>query len=398
MSRIRSWLATFKKYTAHMAGFAGGVVVVVLVTILLFINPFDWFAFSYELPNASDIASSTLSILPKPEPKLDKEEYARRMLKLANNGLLDILEGKQIATTASSTASSTPAPPPKPKSAIELANTTDKLWPADLVYPKQGAILPFNRIIAYYGNFYSVNMGVLGEYPEEQVLSMLQEEIDKWEEADPETPVVPAIDYIAVTAQGSAGADGMYRFRMPDVQIQHAIDMAAKVDGIVILEIQAGLSDLQREVEILEPFLSLPQVHLAIDPEFHMVSGDAPGTVIGSVSATEVNQAAEYLAKLVREHDLPPKVLIVHRFTLPMVRNTMGIKPLPEVQVVMDMDGWGSPAKKFGTYHQTIEPFPVQFTGFKLFYKNDLKPENSRLLTPEELLDLSPQPSFIQYQ
>jgi hypothetical protein len=64
----------------------------------------------------------------------------------------------------------------------------------------------------------------------------------------------------------------------------------------------------------------------------------------------------------------------------------------------MDMDGWGSPAKKLNTYQRFIASQPVQFAGFKLFYKNDLKPPSTRLLTPDELLDLTPQPLFIQYQ
>src|SRR5688500_8350026 len=47
----------------------------------------------------------------------------------------------------------------------ELANG-DKSgrWPVKASYPARGALLPFNRIVAYYGNFYSTGMGVLGEY------------------------------------------------------------------------------------------------------------------------------------------------------------------------------------------------------------------------------------------
>ena len=63
------------------------------------------------------------------------------------------------------------------------------------------------------------------------------------------------------------------------------------------------------------------------------------------------------------------------------------------------MDGFGFPAKKINTYQQVIAPEPVQFTGFKLFYKNDAIPSiaGSRSpVTPEEVLKLSPQPSYIQ--
>ena len=81
-----------------------------------------------------------------------------------------------------------------------------------------------------------------------------------------------------------------------------------------------------------------------------------------------------------------------------MVTGTAAIKPTSEVQVIMDMDGWGAQANKIGTYNRYIAPEPVQFTGLKLFYKNDLKPPSTGLLTPKEVLQLNPVPIFIQYQ
>lgn len=309
-------------------------------------------------------------IFPPAPPVLDKAAYDLKMIKIANYG-----------TTTPVTASSTP-----------------RLWPAKAVYPNAGALLPFNRIVAYYGNFYSTKMGALGEYPPAEMKQRLQAAAKQWELADPETPVIPAIDYIVITAQGSAGKDGKYRFRMPDSEIQKAITLADEVNGIVILDVQVALSTLQVELPLLEPYLKRPEVHLAIDPEFSMKTGAKPGTVIGSFSATDINYAANYLAKIVKDNKLTPKILIVHRFTGPMVTRTSEILPLPEVQIVMDMDGWGTPARKLDTYKGFIASLPVQFTGFKLFYKNDLKPPSTRMMTPAELLKLRPQPMFIQYQ
>ncbi|HYD92921.1 MAG TPA: hypothetical protein VEB18_00450 [Candidatus Paceibacterota bacterium] len=303
------------------------------------------------------------------EPVLDTAAYDAKMRALAH---VDV---------ASTTASSTPG-----------------LWPVEAPYPKPGAILPFNRIVAYYGNFYSRNMGVLGEYPKDEMLAKLRAEKVVWEAADPTTPVVMAINYIAVTAQEHAQADGKYRLRMPDSQIDYALSLANEIDGIVILDVQVGLSTLQEELPELEKYLALPNVHLGLDPEFSMKSGDPPGTVIGTFSAADINYAATYLQSLVQKHNLPPKVMIVHRFTQNMVTGYQNIQPLPEVQIVIDMDGWGFGAKKINTYNTVVYPEPVQFTGFKLFYKNDLKPPSTRLLTPQEILDLTPSPSFIQYQ
>lgn len=323
----------------------------------------------------------TLAATSTPQkPELDRRAYDRKMLQVA------------LATTTISDAQLQAF-----EQGTTTASTTRSLWPVRAAYPEYGALLPFKRIIAYYGNFYSKQMGVLGEYPHDQVIAKLEGEVAKWNAADPTTPAIPAIDYIAVTAQASP-IDGTYRARMPGKEIQKAIDLADEVNGIVILDVQVGLSTLPKELPLLADYLKRPEVHLAIDPEFSMKGGEKPGTVIGTFDAADVNYAAQFLAQIVRENDLPPKVLVVHRFTQAMVTHYKQIKPLPEVQIVMDMDGWGPPAKKINTYSSFIVPEPVQFTGFKLFYKNDLKAPSTRLLTPAELLELTPQPLFIQFQ
>ena len=274
----------------------------------------------------------------------------------------------------------------------------DKRWPPSAVYPHGDALLPFNRILAFYGNFYSTRMGILGEFSREEVLVKLLAEKKNWEAADPKTPVIPAIEYIAMVAQADAGTDGMYRAAMPDEHMERAYDMAKEINGIMIFDLQVGLSTLQKELPAYEKYLKRPEVHLAIDPEFAMKYGNAPGTVIGTVDASEINWVINYLSKIVRDNELPPKVLIVHRFTQNMVTNASAIKPTPEVQVVMVMDGWGPKDLKRGTYSQIIIPEPVQFTGIKIFYKNDLKPPSLGLLSPSEVLNLNPKPIFVQYQ
>lgn len=185
---------------------------------------------------------------------------------------------------------------------------------------------------------------------------------------------------------------------MPDDQIDHALYLANQINGIVFLDVQVGMSTLEHELPQLEKYLKMPQVHLAIDPEFSMKYGDRPGTVIGTFDAGDINYAAEYLAGLVRTNHLPPKILIVHRFTQNMITNYKNIRPLQEVQMVIDMDGFGSRELKVGTYTRVIYPEPIQFTGIKLFYKNDVRPPANGLLSPEEVLKLTPAPIYIQYQ
>jgi hypothetical protein len=274
---------------------------------------------------------------------------------------------------------------------------TSGRWPVKTEYPLRGAILPYKRIVSFYGNLYSKRMGILGEIPPPQMLAKLQKEVESWQKADSAVEVIPALHYIAVTAQQYPGKGNKHRLRMPFHQIDSVLNMAARINAIVFIDVQVGLSTLEEEIPELEKYLKMPQVHLGIDPEFSMKGGQAPGRVIGSFDARDINYTTGYLAKLVKENNLPPKILVIHRFTKGMVTNYRQIKTRPEVQIVMDMDGWGGPTLKYSSYIQYIYREPVQFTGFKLFYKNDIK-NNSRLLTPKEVLALKPQPVYIQYQ
>jgi hypothetical protein len=267
-------------------------------------------------------------------------------------------------------------------------------WPVNAPRPLKGALLPYHRIVAYYGNLYSQHMGVLGQYPKAEMLRRLEQECAAWRKADSLTPVLPALHYIAVTAQGLPGKDGKYRYRMPDREKDKIVQWAREIKGIAFMDIQVGHSTLQDELPHLEKYLKMPDVHLGIDPEYSMKNGDVPCHSIGTFDASDINVAVEYLAALVKKYQLPPKVLVVHRFTLNMITNYKAIKKVPEVQIVIDMDGFGSKALKLASYRQFLAREPIQFTGFKLFYKLD-KPV---MYAPAEILRLSPIPVYIQYQ
>ena len=280
--------------------------------------------------------------------------------------------------------------------ALSNADSTGK-WPAKAPYPLPGALLPYNRIVAFYGNLYSKRMGILGELPKDEMIKKLQGEVANWQAADTAVNVLPALHYIATTAQGAAGKDGKHRLRMPFHQIDTVIAWAREIKGVAFVDIQVGHSNVRDEVVPLEKYLSMPDVHLGIDPEFSMKGGEVPGSKIGTFNSDDINAAIDILAELVRKNNLPPKVLIVHRFTQGMVTGYENIKKVPEVQVVMDMDGFGDKVLKRSTYLRYIYKEPVQFTGFKLFYKNDVKTA-SGMYTPGELLKFTPKPIYIQYQ
>ena len=283
--------------------------------------------------------------------------------------------------------------------AIRAGARKEATWPKGPA-PLAGALLPKNRIIAYYGNPHSKKMGVIGEYPEQQMLGMLDRTVAAWKAADPKTPVIPAIHLVSVVAQGAPGSDGMWRRRETPEMIERTYKWAKDKKGILFLDIQASHSTLQQEVPPLLKYLERPDVHLGVDPEFFMhydKEGVRPSAKIGTMMAADINYVIRTLDKLVADKNLPPKILVVHRFTKRMVPDAENIRPTPRVQVVMHMDGWGPPWLKFDSYRDYIVDHPVQFTGFKLFYHNDTK-KGDALLTPSELLQLRPRLSYVQYQ
>ena len=306
-----------------------------------------------------------------------------------------VLTTKVTAVKNTSPASADSASADSAKATATALSPLDSLA---MIGPKiTGSILPKKRILAYYGNPHSKKMGILGEYPVREMLKRLDEETKNWEKAD-SLPIQQALHLVATSAQGSPGKDGKYRMRMSDKTILKVIRWAAEHNALCFLDIQVGLADLKPELEHMEKFLKLPYVHLGIDPEFSMKTGARPGTKIGTYDAADVNQAVQFLSRVARENNLPPKILVVHRFTRRMVTNYKSIKLDPNVQIVMNMDGWGPPVLKKDTYHDYIQTEPVQFTGFKLFYHNDVKRPPHHLMTPADVLVVTPKPVYIQYQ
>jgi hypothetical protein len=303
---------------------------------------------------------------------------------------------KSAGTKAKQSQGASAAPAPKPAKPAR----PEPVWPVAGPAPLPGSLFPAKRVIAFYGNPLSKKMGILGEIAPDQMLAKLDREVAAWNKADPSTPAVPALHLIVSVAQGAPGRDGGYRLRMADTLIERVYSWAQKRNALLFLDVQVGASTVQAELPRLLPYLKRPNVHLALDPEFSMHgdrTGVVPGKKIGTMDAATINWATEQLAQLVTANKLPPKVLVVHRFTRKMVTNSKGIRLDPRVQFVMDMDGWGPPWLKRDSYRDYIYEEPVQFTGFKMFYKNDTKKGNP-LMAPSEVLALKPKPVYIQYQ
>jgi hypothetical protein len=118
-----------------------------------------------------------------------------------------------------------------------------------------------------------------------------------------------------------------------------------------------------------------------------------PGTVIGSVQASKVNAVTRHVAKIVREHNLPEKLFVIHQFTPNMIAGKAHVQKPPGVAVTMNVDGFGDRPNKISKYHQFTHDGTRFHHGYKLFYEED-----TNLMRPRSVLALAPPPDFVVYE
>jgi hypothetical protein len=221
----------------------------------------------------------------------------------------------------------------------------------------------------------------------------LREQAQVYAELDPTHPVVSAFDFVTPVAQPVPMDDGSWVYRQPSSSIEHYIRLANDNHMLFFFDMQIGHSPIQKEIERLWPYLQLPGVDLALDPEFDMPPGGVPSQVFGRMYASEINGVINQLAQLVKTQHLPPKTLIIHQFLQEMLPDWQKIQLRNGVQVITCVDGFGSPAAKMDDYHMFNHEQLIQFPGMKLFYNLD-KP----VMTPQQVLALDPSPLMVMYQ
>jgi hypothetical protein len=262
-------------------------------------------------------------------------------------------------------------------------------------------ILPRNRVVAYYGAPQDPELGVLGTAPLNVSAGRLETRAREF--SRPGRPALPAFELIATLAQSAPGDDGMHRLRQTDATIARHLRAVRAAKGLLVLDIQPGQANFVDEVKALERWLMEPDVSLALDPEWSVPAGVQPGSVIGSTDAATVNQVTDYLARLVRAHNLPQKVLIVHQFTEDMVSDRNLTRGRPEVALISNMDGFGTADMKKSVYGKLSISQPATprvrrnsrdpYNGFKLFFRED-----TGLMSPRDVLALNPAPDVIVFE
>lgn len=253
------------------------------------------------------------------------------------------------------------------------------------------ALLSDHVLITWYGNPRSRQMGILGETAGEVRAAGLRQQAAAYA-ALTSKRVLMAYHLVAVVAQCTPGADGLWRRRETADVIRSLLD-EARVNGFrLVLDIQPGRSAVAAEVTALESFLVEPDVDLALDPEYGMADCEVPGREIGRLRAADVNAALDRLEAIIQARRLPRKMLMVHQFRLDMLPDKAMIRKSAVVDLVLNMDGFGSQSLKRSSY-QAVMRQPLQFAGIKLFYQQD-----SNLFTPAQVMALKPTPAVIVYQ
>jgi hypothetical protein len=163
----------------------------------------------------------------------------------------------------------------------------------------------------------------------------------------------------------------------------------------VILDLQAGRASLMAQAKVYESLLRLPDVGLAIDPEWKLLPGQVPLRQIGSVGTGQINRVAGWLAALTARYRLPQKLLVLHQFMLSMIGNEQRLDTsYSDLEIVIHMDGQGTPQDKEQTWDAvTAAAPPGVFFGWKNFFVKD-----HPMLDPQQTMARTPQPVMISYQ
>jgi hypothetical protein len=322
-----------------------------------------------------------------------------------------LIAGQSILTPTDQLSDQTSLGPPvldvsvATDQAVELAKPAENTLPPSTVATdvpatvveqkpaaRSGSILANMRVVTYYGHPADWRMGILGQLSDNELVSALFRRAAIYEEAGGK-PVIPAIHLIVSVAQDNPGADGMWRARTADEDIQHYIDLAQENGMLIFLDVQNGRSSVQEELQPLLPYLAQSNVHLALDPEFDMWGGQIPGDEIGHMTANEINYATAVLSDIVAEQGGSNKILIVHQFTPFMIADKENVALDPNVDFVTDMDGFGDWALKTKHYDMFVRDELLQFGGMKLFFDQD-----TPLVSSEDVMALEPIPDVIIYQ
>ena len=320
----------------------------------------------------------------------------RSVFPVVLSALVLVLAGCSAATTATSstTTATTTAPqstPGTPESSTPATSSAPPAPPPPQL-PRGGrTIFPANRVVAYYGGPDGPGLGVLGSADPDTVAAQIEQRAQEW--AGYGRPVLPAMELITTVASPCSSATPQCTRPISDDKIQRYLDAAHRHKLLLILDFQPGRGEFLPQVQAVEKYLVDPSVSVALDPEWKLGPDEAPMQVIGSATAADINPVVDYLSGLVTRNRLPDKLLVLHQFRTSMLPDRSSIHQAYGLEQVVHADGFGSQSAKLATWQALAIPDPPFHAGFKLFLSQD-----TDLMSPAQVMALTPQPELITYQ
>jgi len=256
------------------------------------------------------------------------------------------------------------------------------------------SVLENQLIVAYYGQPSTTKMGILGEQSIEETRKLLDETVKTWEPVAGGKTVVPAFHLIFATCYPDATVG-----YLKAETVARYVEYAAANNMLVVLDHQLGKYSVETAMNTMLPWLKYPNVHLAIDPEWKTAN---PGVEIGMISAADVNKAQQMMDDYLKAQNLPGKrMLILHQFHAKTLTQRDEVRTdFPRVDLVHHADGFGPPHLKLDTYRFLAGMKNMPVKGFKLFLRKSWKSKGMDIpmLSPAEVMALTPQPVYISYQ
>lgn len=284
-----------------------------------------------------------------------------------------------------------------PPSPLPTATATATPKPFD---PNEGALLPENRVVAFYGEYGAEVTGPAYQLSD-AMLAQLQAQGAPYGPLDLVHPVQLGIDYVADVADPCSGYHGDICSHEMDAAItQQYIDFCQQHGLVLFLDLEFGRANPRQVVSDYLPYLArYPFIHLAIDPEWAMGPYGYPGVDVGSMSAADINWIIAQLAAIPMQAHVPRKVLLIHEFRPEVLPDKAKIQLDPRVSIVLHVDSVGdfagAIAVKQVQYNEWVLDQLIQYGGFKIFYQRE-GPYNS-VMTPAQVLQLYPNPLVVTY-
>ncbi|MCW2815001.1 MAG: hypothetical protein JWN84_2456 [Nocardioides sp.] len=318
---------------------------------------------------------------------------------LALAGLVRVVGGDEADPTADEPRPAAAAPTGVPEEVatevpVSAPATSRPPRPVGSTHAANGRIFGEGRfLVAYYGTGGTGSLGVLGETDPASMHRRLERAARPFAGLGREGSRVQLVYELIVTvADRGPGPDGDFSHDVPRSVVRQYVDAARRRGALLLLDLQPGRSRFVDVARRWEWALREPHVGLAIDPEWRMARDEVPGTVIGSVSAKEVDLVSGWLDGVRRRNGLPEKLFVIHQFRTDMVRGIDRVEDRPGLAMVQHVDGFGTPGQKLDTY-RTVERSRRFDMGFKLFYDEDVPRMSAR-----EVRSMRPAVRFVSFQ